>query len=210
MGRMDDIGRAIAAYWPVFVLVGVILALEFIFPGVLTQKYFDNIYISSDVGEAVFITFFLAGISGYEKGNRRRLSIFWIWLVIGSFAAAGVADLEFADVLPKFYLTSAIIIEVVGAVLGFVIRPDFLARVGRHIFDPDVSVANRLFRLGLALIPFALALLVAVSLYLGGEWRAALNPHWRDWPLVACVAWGFAAGLLWPKPRPTPVVQLAT
>lgn len=210
MTQAGRIGRVVAAYWPLVVLVGVLLGLEFVFPQVLTQKYFNNLYVANDTGEVTFITFFLGSISGYDKSNRFHLSAFWLWLLIGSLVAAAVADLLFADVLPKFYLTSAIIIEVTGAVLGFIIRPDFLAGLRRHIFDPAVSLANRLFRLGLSLIAAAFVLFVVASLYVSGDWRSALNPHWRDWPLVASLAWGFMAGLLWSMPTQKQGLQLAT
>lgn len=207
MANQNTIRSATITYWPFAMLVAALLALEFIFPSVLTQRYFRNVYVTDDAGHMFFIFFFLGGISGFDNGNRVRLSFFWLFLILGSLVAAAVADIMFAEVLPRFYLTLSIIIELGGAIFGFALRPGFLAGIRAHIFDPGVSLANRLFRFGLAAILVAAVLFIAICLCRSGEWRVVLDARWRDWPMVVSFAWGLGTGLLWPKPRHKPAIQ---
>ncbi len=202
--------QTFVALWPVITLFAAVLAFEFLFPDLLTRRYFHNIYIAEDFRLSFLIIFFLGSISGFDSHNRVRFSSLWVWFVTGALVAGAVADLLFADVIARFYLTSAVVIEFTGAILGVVIRPRFLAGLWRHIFDREVSWANRLFRLGLTAIPVAAAVFIAVCLYSSGAWRNVLAPHWRDWPFVVALAWGFAGGLFWPRWRQKQVLNLAS
>ena len=187
------------AYWPFLALAAGFFALEIFFPGLFTRKYFDNIYIEDADTHLPLMFVFLGAISGFDDRNRVKLSRFWLRLVLGSLVVASVADIWFSAVLPRFYLTVAIGLEFTGAIFGFVLRPRSLAGLFAHIFDRAVSPANRLLRLGLVMLPVALAIFVAATLVYGGEWRAATDPHWREWPNVGSFIWGFATGLLWLK-----------
>ena len=140
---------------------------------------------------------------GFDGRYRRTELIFWSLLALGAMGAATVANVLFATYLPRFYLMAAITIEFGGAIVGVLVRPSVASRLLAHIFDPVVSLANRLFRLSIALLlPVAGLAFVLVSIVLDGEWRVALNPNWRDWPYVLCLAWGFISSLTMPKPHP--------
>lgn len=149
---------------------------------VLTQRYFNNVFIQPSAGPPGLFWIMLIMYAGWV--SLRSLLVMMAALGLGVALVAIVINMLGTDFLDAFYIMYGFAFAIIGVLIRYMLRLGL--KMLRHGFDPQADVANRAFRIGL------LAFAVAWFVVAGG---LALTQILEDgaWPEIQSAVWAYMA-----------------
>ena len=160
---------------------------------VLTQGYFNNVFIQPSAGPPALFWIMLVMYAGWV--SLRSLLAMIAALGAGVTIVAIVINTLGADFLDAFYLIYGFAFAIIGVLLRYM--PRLGLKVLRHGFDPQADLANRAFRLGLLVCAATLVGVVGgLALFQtlkDGAWHEIQS---EVWSYGACLCWGLVCAKL--------------